>query len=304
MYHYIDEFLLYLKLEKNCSPRTLEEYQKDIFQGVDFFAQLLGKKDAALKPWDIDHRVMRSYLAHLQSAGMARTSVARKLAAWRSFYNFLSREEVITQNPLTRVATPKMQKKLPRFFYPEEIIKLLEAPGNTPLGLRDKAMLETIYASGLRVSELTALNVNDVDLFGGYVRVLGKGSRERVVPLGSYAVDALNKYINTGRSRLASRNKLTGDLSGALFLNYRGERLSARGVRKILDKYLRQVSIKRGASPHTIRHTFATHLLERGADLRTVQELLGHVRLATTQIYTHVTKEKIKEVYNKTHPRS
>ncbi|MBO8137985.1 MAG: tyrosine recombinase XerC [Desulfotomaculum sp.] len=301
MYHYIDEFILYLKLEKNSSPRTLEEYQKDIFQGVDFFAQLLGVKDVELKPSDINHRTMRSYLAHLQSAGMARTTIARKLAAWRSFYNFLNREEIINNNPMVRVSTPKLEKKLPEFFYPDEIIKLLEAPPNTALGLRDRAILEVIYAGGLRVSEVTALDISDIDLFGGYVRVMGKGSRERVVPLGSYALQALNKYINEARPFLEANNS---NKTKALFLNYQGGRLSERGVRKMLAKYLKQVGFERHASPHTIRHTFATHLLERGADLRTVQELLGHVRLSTTQIYTHVTREKIKEVYKKNHPRS
>lgn len=301
MYHYIDEFILYLKLEKNSSPRTLEEYQKDIFQGVDFFAQLLGVKDVELKPSDINHRTMRSYLAHLQSAGMARTTIARKLAAWRSFYNFLNREEIINNNPMVRVSTPKLEKKLPEFFYLDEIIKLLEAPPNTALGLRDRAVLEVIYAGGLRVSEVTALDISDIDLFGGYVRVMGKGSRERVVPLGSYALQALNKYINEARPFLEANNS---NKTKALFLNYQGGRLSERGVRKMLAKYLKQVGFERHASPHTIRHTFATHLLERGADLRTVQELLGHVRLSTTQIYTHVTREKIKEVYKKNHPRS
>ncbi|MTI82274.1 MAG: tyrosine recombinase XerC [Firmicutes bacterium] len=300
MYHHIDNFLIYLQVEKNSSPRTVEEYQKDIFKGLDFFAELLGKDDTAVQPEDIDHRAMRCYLAQLQNKKMARTTVARKLAAWRSFFEYLNREEVLPNNQLSRVSTPKQQKKLPNFFYQDEMLKLLSAPPDTFLGIRDKALLETIYASGLRVSELTALNINDIDLLSGYVKVLGKGSRERVVPLGSYAVEAVNKYISRGRPELVNKSASNTE---ALFLNYRGERLSDRGVRKVLDKYLMQVNLKK-CGPHSIRHTFATHLLERGADLRTVQELLGHVRLSTTQIYTHLTKEKIKEIYQKTHPRS
>ncbi|WP_031514386.1 site-specific tyrosine recombinase/integron integrase [Desulfofalx alkaliphila] len=303
MYHYIDEFILYLKLEKNSSPRTLEEYQKDIFQGLDFFVQLMGKEITELHPSDIDHRTLRCYLAHLQKEGFARSTVARKLAAWRSFYNFLSREEVLASNPLTRVSTPRIHKKLPKFFYPEEIIKLLSAPDQTPLGMRDKAIMETIYASGLRVSELVSLDIGDVDLTNGYLKVMGKGSRERVVPLGSYAAKAISIYLEKGYPFLGKEHDKTM-LKAPLFLNYRGARLSARGVRKIIDKYLKLAGIKTSASPHTIRHTFATHLLDRGADMRTVQELLGHVRLSTTQIYTHLTKEKLKQVYLNTHPRA
>ncbi len=300
MYHYIDQFLLYLQLEKNASTRTIEEYQKDLFQGLDYFSAITGKKDEDLHPADINHHLMRGFLAALQSSDMARSTVARKLAAWRSFYNYLLREDFIDHNPLSRVATPKVKKKLPRFFYPEEVTKLLDAPDNTPLGQRDKAMLETLYACGLRVSELVNLDVADVDLAGGYLRVYGKGAKERIVPLGSYAVEALKIYFNNGREKLLAKAHRVD----AVFVNYRGERLTARGVRKILDKYLKKVAMERRASPHTIRHTFATHLLDRGADLRTVQELLGHVRLSTTQIYTHVTREKLRQIYQKTHPRA
>jgi integrase/recombinase XerC len=302
MYHYLDEFLLYLQVEKNASVRTIEEYQKDIFQGLDFFSNHLGKEVEHISPQEINHQLMRCYLAELQVNKLARSSIARKLAAWRSFYNFLSRESVLITNLLTRVATPKMQKKLPKFLYPAEINELLGAPDSSPLGMRDSALLETIYASGLRVGELVSLNVNSVDLFSGYVRVMGKGSRERVVPIGTYAIKALETYMGTGRGKILASNKLAD--SEALFLNYQGGRLTDRGVRKILNKYLQLVGLKKQASPHTIRHTFATHMLERGADLRTVQELLGHVRLGTTQIYTHLTKERIKQVYQKAHPRS
>ena len=304
MYHYIDQFLLYyLKLEKNASPRTVEEYQKDIFQGLDYFCQVTGKSDREITPGDIDHRLMRGFLAHLQAQNNARSTIARKLAAWRSFYRYLTREGLFTDNPLARVATPKMNKKLPSFFYPEEMLKLLNAPDNTPLGQRDRAILETIYACGLRISELIGLNEDDVDLANGYVRVRGKGSKERIVPLGSYAAKALSTYLADARIKLKTNTCQVG-VKSPLFVNYRGERITARGVRKILDKYLQKTALAHRGSPHTLRHTFATHLLDGGADLRTVQELLGHVRLSTTQIYTHVTKEKIKRVYQRTHPRA
>lgn len=307
MYHFIDEFLIYLEVQKNSSLRTIEEYQKDIFHGLTFFSNYLNVKEESIKPGDINHRLLRSYLANLQISGMARSTIARKLAAWRSFYNFLSKEEFIKTNPLTAVSTPKVQKRLPKFFYLDEITLLMETPDNTPLGMRDKALLETLYACGLRVSELVSLDKEDIDVWGGYVKVMGKGSRERVVPLGSCAIDALRKYLDLGYPLLLKKKKAlddTMDYNEALFLNYKGERLGVRGVRKIVDKYVQLLSRNIDASPHTIRHSFATHLLDRGADLRAVQELLGHVRLSTTQIYTHVTKEKLKQVYEKAHPRA
>jgi len=300
MYQYLDEFLLYLTTEKNYSKRTIVEYQRDIFEGMDFFSSLLKKKVEELLPSDIDHRIFRSYLAYLKEKGMAKSTISRKLSAWRSFYNFLLREGVLTSNQLKIVATPKKQKKIPRFFYQDEIIKLLEVPDTkTPLGLRDKALLETIYACGLRIGEVVALNEENVDLSYGCIRVLGKGAKERIVPIGACAADALRDYLKHGRPHLIKKSKLE---TNALFLNYKGERLGERGIRKILNKCLLKAGMGK-SSPHVLRHSFATHLLENGADLRVVQELLGHVSLSTTQIYTHVTRTRLKQVYENAHPR-
>lgn len=323
MYGYIDNFLIYLKVEKNASPRTVESYQKDLFQGLDYFSSQLKKEDHAIMPSDIDHRIFRHYLALLQKQGLARTTIARRLAAWRSFYRYLRREEIIDDNPMARVSSPKLEKRLPEFLYEDEAALLVEAPDlNHPLGVRDRALLETLYAGGLRINELMSLDLGDLDLGAGYVRVMGKRTRERLVPLGSQAVDALRRYLGEARPRLLLNSSLKKAVAGAkteakpgampplkkfnnaVFLNRWGERLSGRGFRKILDKYVEKVSLERKISPHTLRHSFATHLLNAGADLRSVQELLGHTRLSSTQVYTHVTGERLKQVYRKAHPRA
>ncbi len=300
IYDHVDSFMAYLRVERGASPRTLEAYQSDLFQGINFFARALQKADTTVQPGDIDHLLFRQYLAHLGKAGLARSSIGRKVAAWRSFYKFLARENVVPANPLGRVHGPKQMKKLPPTLYPDEVKAIIEAPDRSPVGLRDRAFLETLYASGVRVSELVGLNLGDLDLSAGFIRIIGKGNKERIVPLGSYAVDALKKYLDAGRPLLLEGRKD----ETAVFLNYRGKRLTARGVRKILNKYLDQLARERNVSPHTFRHCFATHLLNAGADLRTVQELLGHARLSTTQIYTRVTADRLQEVYRKAHPRS
>jgi len=322
MYSFIDNFLIYLKVEKNASPLTVENYQKDLFHGLDYFASRLKKKDHEIVPADIEHRIFRHYLAFLQKQGLARTTIARRLAAWRSFYRYLRREEIISDNPLAAVTGPKMEKRLPKFLYEDEAALLVEAPDlNHPLGIRDRALLETLYAGGLRINELVSLDLGDLDLGGGYIRVMGKRARERLVPLGSRAVEALRVYLAKARLRLLANSSFKkdkgadglaksgmiptpGGFNNAVFLNRWGDRLSARGIRKILDKYVERVSLERRISPHTLRHSFATHLLNAGADLRSVQELLGHARLSSTQIYTHVTGERLKKVYRKTHPRA
>ncbi|MBE3587006.1 MAG: tyrosine recombinase XerC [Thermoanaerobacteraceae bacterium] len=300
MYSHVDSFIYYLQLEKNASPHTLDNYQRDLFDGLDFFARKLGRPDNQIRPGDIDRSLFRAYLADLQSRGLSRATRARRLAVWRSFFRYLSREEVVPVNPLQGISSPRAEKRLPRFLFVDQCRVLVEAPrGNTPLALRDRALLETLYASGIRVGELVGLNLEDLDLSGGSLRVAGKGARERVAPLGTFAVRALEKYLAAGRPALAG-----GKPGRAVFLNYRGGRLSARGVRKIIDKYISQLSLHCRVSPHMLRHSFATHLLDNGADLRAVQELLGHVRLSTTQIYTHVTREKLREVYRRAHPRA
>lgn len=321
MYSYFDNFLVYLKVEKNASPRTIDSYQKDLFRGLDFFAAHLKKEDHAVQPSDIDHRIFRLYLGQLQKEGLARTTIARQLAAWRSFYRYLKRDNMVSDNPAARLASPKLKKSLPPFLYENEAANLVEAPDlSNPLGVRDRALLETLYASGLRINELVSLDLGDLNLESGYLRVLGKGAKERLAPIGSEAVAALRRYLAGSRQRLLANanpaNKQVNPQSdqkninsspkdaGALFLNRWGGRLTARGIRKILNKYVDRISLDRKISPHTLRHSFATHLLNAGADLRTVQELLGHKSLSSTQVYTHVTGERLKAVYKRTHPRA
>ncbi len=300
MYTLIDNFIVYLKVEKNASPRTIESYQTDIWQFIDYLAEELKLPGEVVRPERVDHLLVRKYLALLQRKGLSRTTIARKLAGLRSFFRFLCREEILAVSPVAQVSTPKLEKRLPKFLYQDEAQALMEAPDTgMPAGLRDKAILEVLYSSGLRVSELVNLETGDVDLSVGYLRVMGKGSRERIVPMGSYAINAVRKYLSDGRPSLLGKSACK-----SLFLNKTGGPLSARSVRNLVDKYVNQVSIRYKISPHTLRHSFATHLLDGGADLRSVQELLGHVKMSTTQIYTHVTKEKLREVYEKNHPRA
>lgn len=300
MYTFLDNFIIYLKVEKNVSPKTIESYQNDLWQFIDFLARELQIPGTAVQPQQINHLAIRKHLAELQIKGLKRSTIARKMASLRAFFRYLSREEQITANPLTNISTPKIEKRLPEVLSQDGAWALVQAPDlSTPSGLRDRAILEVLYACGLRVSELVGLDTGDADLSLGYVRVMGKGAKERVVPVGSYAVKALNMYLNGGRHLLQKAGS-----GQALFLNKGGGRLSARGVRNIIDKYVRLMSIQFKVSPHTLRHSFATHLLDGGADLRSVQELLGHVKMSTTQIYTHVSKERLLSVYEKSHPRA
>lgn len=300
MYTFLDNFIIYLKVEKNASPRTIESYQNDIWQFIDFLAGEFKKPAQHISPGDVDHLVVRKHLGLLQRNGLKRTSVARKMASLRSFFRFLTREEVLADNPLDHVSTPKAEKRLPEVLSQDGAWALVQAPDTgSPAGLRDRAILEVLYSSGLRVSELVGLDTGDIDMAVGYVRVMGKGARERIVPVGSYAIGALQQYLAEGRPHLPRKYQGT-----PLFINKNGGRLSTRSVRNIVDKYVQQVSIRYKISPHTLRHSFATHLLDGGADLRSVQELLGHVTMSTTQIYTHVSREKLLLVYEKTHPRA
>lgn len=294
------EFYVYLKLEKNVSDHTVKAYKQDLEQFSEFVKlkhQLEISNLSGLTA--IKHLEVRRFLALLQSEGYSRSSIARKLAAVRSFFRYMCREGYLQDNPAANIATPKLRKKLPQFLYLEEAKMLVEAPDTTSvLGCRDRAILEMLYAAGLRVSELTNLSLGDLDFTVGYVKVLGKGAKERIVPVGRQAIAALKHYLERSRPILIKEKE------NAIFLNRNGTRLSSRSVRRIVDKYIKQVSIERAITPHSLRHSFATHLLNAGADLRTVQELLGHVSISTTQIYTHVTKEKMKSVYDQTHPRA
>ncbi len=289
----------HLRVVKNASPLTLVSYRTDLEQYFQFLARRQSVSGDELTPDIIDHKSVRDYLAWLQQQGLRRSTMARKLAALRSLVRYLCRENILPSNPIAAVSTPKQDQRLPNFLYPVEVTQLIEAPDTSkPLGLRDRALLELLYATGIRVSELVMLNTADIEYQSGVIRVSGKGGKDRIVPLGSASSQWLQAYLKAREKLIA---KGTG--TQALFVNRFGQRLSARGVRNIINKYVDALAINTKVSPHTLRHTFATHLLNRGADLRSVQEMLGHVKLSTTQIYTHLTKEDIKRVHNRTFPR-
>lgn len=298
--HNIEDFLNHLRVVKNASRLTLVSYRTDLEQYFYFLAQRHQIKVEELSLIMIDHKSVREYLAQLQQQGLQRSTMARKLAALRSFVRYLCRENILPSNPIAAVATPKQDKRLPNFLYPVEVTQLIESPDTSkPLGCRDRALLEMLYATGIRVSELCGLQTVDINYQDGFIKVTGKGDKDRIVPLGKPAVESLRCYLKE-RQKLLDKRKCA---STAVFLNRFGQQLSVRGVRNIINKYVDALAMNTRVSPHTLRHSFATHLLNRGADLRSVQELLGHVKLSTTQIYTHLTKEDIKRVHNKTLPR-
>ena len=296
----MERFLNHLRIEKSASELTLVSYRTDLDQFFKFVADQNSLEINQIGYEKINHQIVRQYLIYLQDNNFKRSSIARKLASIRSLIKYLCREGIISSNPIAAVSTPKQDKTLPKFLYPQEIELLLNAPDNSYLGLRDKAIMETLYATGTRVSELVGLNISDLDLQEDLVRVWGKGSKERIIPLGRMAKSSLLNYLQQSRPFLLRSHQ--GNID-ALFLNKNGTRLSDRSIRNILNKYVEMVAINQKISPHGIRHTFATHLLNNGADLRSVQELLGHIKLSTTQIYTHLTKERIKNIHNDTHPR-
>lgn len=279
---------------QNRSEHTVSAYQTDLGQFFRFAAQEHGQEPETFSVNQIDVYTVRSFLGILNDHGLSRKSMARKLAALRSLFKFLCRKEILCINPVQRIASPKVGRKLPHFLYLEQVEELLRASDCTELlGSRDQVIIELLYGSGLRVSELVGLNKESLDLDSGLIRVLGKGSKERVVPITNYARRAVESYLD-----------LREDDNEALLLNYQGTRLSDRSVRRILDKLVTRVSLELHVNPHMLRHSFATHLLDGGADLRSVQELLGHQKLSSTQIYTHLTRERLKDVYGKAHPRA
>jgi integrase/recombinase XerC len=293
------EFLRHLALERNASPHTVKSYREDLTQALDFFRARLGQQNP--DPARLTTRVLRAYLTWLHEQGYARTTVARRVSAVRSWCRFLCRQGALTANPADGLRGPRQEQRLPHFLSVGEVARLLDAPpADTPLGLRDRALLETLYSAGLRVSELTGLNVEDVDLSEGLATVRGKGKKERLALLGPPALASLRQWLG-GRALVVAR---LGRAPEALFLNKNGSRLSSRSVGRLLEKYLKQVGLDPRTSPHTLRHSFATHLLDNGADIRSVQELLGHRSLSTTQIYTHVTTQRLQESYDKAHPRA
>jgi integrase/recombinase XerD len=291
----IQEFIDYLGHEKGLATNTLESYSRDLKQ---YYGFLSGDSTASLE--NASQSTIVAYLMYLRKQGKATATIARRLAALKAFYQFLVKENYVSSDPTGDLSSPKLERKLPKVLTVSEVERLLNQPDlSTPAGKRDKAMLELLYATGIRVSELVNLNILDVDLREGFVRCMGKGSKERVVPMGDIAVSALRAYLEGARSRLVADAK-----EKALFVNHHGRRLTRQGFWKIVKKYATQAQIRKEITPHTLRHSFATHLLENGADLRAVQEMLGHADISTTQIYTHVTKDRLKDVYAKSHPRA
>jgi integrase/recombinase XerD len=284
-----------LFLEKGLSNNTLESYQRDLRK---FFIFLQEKNINELE--HVSRNIIISFLAEQKDKGLAPTTLTRRLASIRSFYQFLQKEQLTTENPSLELETLKTEKKLPQVLSFSDIELLLEQPDTSnSTGLRDKAMLELLYATGMRVSELVSLALSDVNMKMGFIKCSGKGNKERMIPLGSVALRSIQEYLKNSRLKMLKQKD-----EKALFVNQQGSRLTRQGFWKILKKYAQKAGINVDITPHTLRHSFATHLLENGADLRSVQELLGHADIATTQIYTHVARNKIKEIYNQTHPRA
>lgn len=292
----IDRFLGYLEAERGCSLQTLRAYAGDLVQFVGF---VVGGD--AFDPAAVTSIHVRRYVAHLRKRGSSQTTIARKLASLRSLYKYLIREGIVADNPASSLSAPRRERRLPIFLDEDEVERLLIAPDpQDAAGQRDRAILEMLYSTGMRIGELASVSLTDVDLLGEVVKAKGKGKKERLVLLGGPAVRALRDY-------LAVRKTLAGGYRvnrAALFLNRTGDRLSARGIRRMFHKYARRTGLSAKATPHTLRHSFATHMLNRGADLRSVQELLGHASLASTQIYAHVSTERLKTVYDKAHPHA
>jgi integrase/recombinase XerC len=293
------EFLHYLAQEKNASTHTVKSYREDLTQALDFFRARSGGKLPPVS--QLTSRLLRAYLAWLHEQGYAKTTVARRVSAVRSWCRHLCRQGTIRSNPADALRGPRQEKKLPHFLSVKDMGRLLQTPpGDSPPGLRDRAILETLYSAGLRVSELTGLNLDDLDLDAGLATVRGKGKRERLALLGSKARDALKLWLQAREVLVPPGPRQPS----AVFLNQRGSRLTARSVGRLLEKHLARAGLDPRTSPHTLRHSFATHLVDAGADIRCVQELLGHQNLNTTQIYTHVTTTRLRDSYHKAHPRA
>ena len=309
----VQQFLDYLKLERHFSDYTLKSYGADLQQFGQFLAGEIGQQTPEPRlnvtfPESVDDKLIncapltvREFLNYLYGQNYTKSTTARKLATLRSFYKFLIKRGQVQTSPLTSIRTPKQEKRLPKCLDLEQVQKLLDAPGDSDvLSARDKAMLEVLYSTGIRVSELVNLEAGDMDLNEGILRVTGKGRKDRLTPIGSQAIKAMQRYFELKNSDPRMQNAGTAKV----FLNKHGQALSTRSVRRKLDKYLVQAGLDPGISPHTLRHSFATHLLNNGADLRSVQELLGHQSLSTTQIYTHLTTSRVKEAYDNAHPRA
>ena len=286
MTKYLQKFLSFLEVEKNYSPHTLLNYRIDLEEFIEFLE--------ADKIENADYTTLRRFLAQLRSKNLKPRSIARKLSSLRSFFRYLQREKIVSSNPAKILLTPKLDKPLPHFLSEQEAVQIIESPStNNTSNLRDKSIFEVLYSTGIRVSELVGLDIEDVDFISNIIRVMGKGRKERLVPIGDKALEALRLYIENRPKK-----------DGVLFLNKNNTRLTARSVCNIINKFVLKEAMAQHVTPHMFRHSFATHLLDHGADLRSVQELLGHVNLSTTQIYTHLTTDKLKKVYDKAHPRA
>jgi integrase/recombinase XerC len=307
---WIEQYMAHLRYQRDASPHTLRNYASDLYQFHHYLTHT-DEGEPRLEPElaQIDNLTIREFLGVLYRRQNRKSSVARKLAALRSFLKYLAGQGAIPSNPAKNVASPRQEKRLPDHMTAAAVTELIEAPhSGSILGIRDRAIFELFYATGIRVSELVGLNRDDLDLDGGLVRVLGKGRKERIVPFGTKALEALTAYLDMSRESLAKRRRSgisKADAAGdAIFLNCRGGRLTPRGVATILDRHVVKLAQRLRVHPHTLRHTFATHMLDAGADLRSIQELLGHESLSTTQKYTHVTTEQLVRIYRSCHPRA
>ena len=297
----IDSFLNYLTVEKGFSKNTVDAYRNDLHQLQEFAEEEIAKRSIMPSWADFRRQDMLSYLLNLKERGYVVTTIARKIAATKSFFNFLLAEGRIKDRPTENVTSPKVGKSLPDAISISQVRQLLAQPAerSTPEAKRDRAMLELLYASGMRVSELVSLNLNNVDIEGCYVRCFGKGNKERMIPIHPRAAKTVDEYVKEARPQM-----VRSDGERALFLNQRGDRLTRQGLWQILKAYAKSAGLGKKVTPHTLRHSFATHMLSGGADLRSVQELLGHANISTTQIYTHLTSEHIRNTYDKAHPRA
>lgn len=302
MKKYIELYAFFLKNEKNYSNYTIISYRSDLIQFFNYLKLYRILKDDKIEY--VDRSVMRKYIVYLKKSDYSARSISRKISTVRSFFKFCLREGIIKVNPTINLITPKINKKLPYFLYLQEVNKLIETPlKNTIFGIRDRAILELLYGTGIRVGELVNLNICNIDLYEKTIIVFGKGSKERILPLGNPSIRAIQEYL-TSRNLFEKKIFVNKNDLEALFLNRLGGRLTTRSIRRIIIKYMKMAGLNKKISPHVLRHSFATHLLEGGADLRSVQELLGHKSLSTTQIYTHITKERLKTIYKKSHPRA
>ncbi|MDY6795926.1 MAG: tyrosine recombinase [Actinomycetota bacterium] len=296
-----EKYLRYLETERNLSPHTLRAYGADL----DIFAEYC-ERSGRLEPGDIDHRFLRRYLSYLQTRGYSRSTVARRTSAVKGLYRYLVARGYIEKDPAVVLSPPRRDRRLPRVLRVQDIDAAESGKGLHiyRTSLRDMALVELLYATGMRVGELAGLDLDDLDLDNGEVRVIGKGRKERILPVHDVAQQLVKAYMERERSLLAANSTGSGEEEEPLFLSIRGGRLSDRGIRRVVERFFRCLEGGKRISPHTLRHTFATHLLQGGADLRTVQELLGHVDLSTTQIYTHLSKGQLREVFFQTHPRA